>query len=201
MPNYCPSCGSEVKEGYKFCLNCGGQLQPEGTEGPSTPNEQAVQKPSINETSSVSPPQLPMTQQSYSPTIQPTKSNKKLIMVLIASVVIVVVIAVVVFVLLGSGADSRFVGNWQLEGGDGFTGSTMTFEGNGDWKMGYLGASFKIGKWNVQGDNFCLNMTNWFPEMDYVLGNTQCYQYEFSNDGNTLTLSATGEATMVLTKS
>lgn len=201
MPNYCPNCGSEVKEGFKFCLNCGRQLQSEGTEGSSKPNEQAARTTSIDETTSVPPPQQSMTQQSYPHIMQPTKSNKKLIMVLIAIVAIVIVISVVVFVLLGSSADSRFVGEWELEGGDSFTGSTMTFEGNGDWKMGYLGTSFKIGIWSVQGDNICLIMTNEFLDMDQLLGDTQCYQYEFSNNGNTLTLSATGEDTMVLTKS
>ncbi len=27
MVKYCPSCGVEVKEGFKFCLGCGAQLQ------------------------------------------------------------------------------------------------------------------------------------------------------------------------------
>ena len=191
MVNYCPSYGSKVEEGFKFCLNCGGQLQQQETVDSGPPKNKSTQTQSISTNDPV-----PITPQ----TMRSAKSNKKLIVVIIAIVTIIIVIAAVVFLFLGSGADSRFVGVWELEGGNGFTGSTMTFEGDGDWKMGYLGASFKVGTWNVQGDDFCLKMTNELIDMGQIIDDIQCYQYEFSNNGNTLALTVLGEDTMVLTK-
>lgn len=188
MPKYCPSCGADVKEGFKFCLSCGAQLQSDVTAGPSTFEEQAAQTSPTGAVAPVPPPQQPMAQQStgqtqgYTPMMQPRRSNKNLIIALIAVVAVVIIIAVVVFIFLGGGSDSRFVGTWNVSSGDSSIpiGATWTFEGNGDLKMAYMDQNIKIGTWSVQGDTICLEST-------YFSGK-QCVSYTLSNGGDTLTL-------------
>jgi len=215
MAKYCPSCGAEVKEGFKFCLSCGAQLQA-NAQG-SKAAKDTVDTGSFEDQVAVQPetgapvaqPQQPMPppvipgqtygqSQTHAP-LQPKKPNMKLIGVIAAIVIVVVVIAVVFFMFIG-GADSRFVGEWEMEGGDGLFGSIFIFEGNGDWKIGSGGTSMKVGTWNVQGDNFCFKVTDWLPGMDQSGGDTQCYQYELSNNGDTLTFSTSGYTTMTLIK-
>lgn len=66
MPNFCPSCGAKVNEGFKFCLSCGAQLQPEDTAGASSFEEQAAQTPSTGVTAPV-----PQSQQPVPPPVTP----------------------------------------------------------------------------------------------------------------------------------
>jgi hypothetical protein len=199
MSNFCTSCGAKVEEGYKFCLSCGAQIQPESTTELNIFEGNASQTLSTGITSSESP-QQPLSQQEHTPTIKSGKSNKKLVIGIIVFFAIIIVIAIVIFILSGGATDSRFVGEWIITNGDETFGS-MIFEGNGDWKISYMGTSMKIGTWRVQGDNLCFEATN-FPEGIYPsqIG-TQCYQYEFTNNKNTLTLYGPEEAAMILTKS
>jgi hypothetical protein len=199
MPNFCQSCGAKVEEGYKFCLSCGAQIRPEGSTKLDNSVGNASQTNSTGMTSKESP-QQPIKQQEYTPTIKSGKSNKKLIISLIAIFAIIIVISIVIFILSGVTTDNRFVGEWAITNGDVAFGS-MIFEGNGDWKIGYMGTSIKIGTWSVQGSSFCFEVTDYLEGIYPSQISTQCYQYELSNDKNTLTLTAPGETSMILSRS
>ena len=202
MPNNCPSCGAKVKEEFKFCLSCGAPLQTGGAVDTQNFESQVVPPPSQPQQST--PPSPPTGQaygqtQTYAP-MQPKKSSSKLIGGIIGIIIVVVVIAVVLFMVMGGGTDSRFVATWQIEGGDIDFGTTMVLQGNGDWEIGFGGSSMKIGTWNIQGSDLCFTVTNWLPGMDQSQGATQCYQYEFTNNGNALYLTSLTEGSMTLTK-
>ena len=184
MPEYCPSCGAKVDEGYKFCLSCGAQLHSEDTKDSET---------SIDQNSKVLSPQQPIKQGGNT---QPRKPNKVLFIALIA--VIAIIIIVVVYLFTGGGViDARFVGEWQQN--DDFMQINWNFNSDGSLEM--MGMNFA--NWSVKNNQLCFKIKNdefwneFIPEgsLDEV-----CYDFEFSDGGNTVYLSIDGSENFVLTK-
>ena len=181
MPNYCPSCGAKVDEGYKFCLSCEAKLETENTPNPENSPEEPIQQGTM-------PPAQ-------------NKSNKNLLFGLIAIIVIVVVIAVII-IITGGSLDGRFIGEWEISS-DGFETFNWVFESDGTLKMTGMGMNIDIASWSVRGGQLCLNMKenelfgDFLPEQ-YV--DEICYDFEFSNGENTLTLSIDGSENLVLYK-
>jgi len=187
MPNFCPSCGAKVDEGYKFCLSCGAKLQSEDTLDSKTSNENNTQEANTK---------VPSPQESYTPPSGQKKSNKNLLIVLIAIIAIIMVI-VIVIMLTGGVIDSRFVGEWeQTDGGL----MTIDWTFNSDGSLEIMGMN--IAKWSVNGDKLCFETTNDFLD-DYMMEGSfdeVCYDFEFSDGGNTVYLSINGSENLVLTK-
>lgn len=180
MPTNCSHCGAELIEGSKFCSVCGAAIaQPAATETqPPVQQQEEKENPSIALTPSKKP-------------------NKKMILgISLIAIFAVIVIAVIVILLSGTSpftsADGRFVGEWQqntIQGpvpwifnNDG----TLLVEGN-------LGIPTNTGTWIVNSNQLC------------IYNGTVCYTYDFSDNGDTLTLNRVGEsqvypANIVLTK-
>ena len=164
MSHYCPHCAVELIEGSKFCSACGKKVdQPLVTDKKSTPQKQEKQP------------------QTSAPLSTSQKSRKKLIIGISAIIIAVVIALVVIVYLLGgtnpfTGADSRFVGEWEQNSIEGpllwkfNSDSTLETESLG-------GAMINVGTWTVKDTQICL------------YNNSICYTYEFSNNGNTLTLN------------
>ena len=191
MGKYCPGCGSEIKEGSKFCQNCGAQIQIETIS--STFEDQVAQPPRQQVPVQTPPPSLvppPQQQtgqtQAYAP-MPPKKSNNKLIATIVAIVVVVVIIGIIYFLFLGSGSDSRFVGEWEQESG--YITVPWIFKSDGSFE--FMGIE---GNWRVSGDQLCIE-TVWEE-----ISGEMCYDYVFSDNGNTLTLTYNGAEYAVLTK-
>ena len=178
MAKFCPKCGAEVKQGAKFCAKCGAQMPADATPPPAAPVQQQP----------TPPPVAP--QQTYAPT-QPKKISTSLIIAIIAIIAIVVVIAIVLMVFMGggTGGDSRFVGEWEQSG----LGSvTWNFKGDGSFES--MGLS--IGSWSVVDNQICITPSSTYGGTSAKI----CYDFEFSGDGNTLTLSMSGYEYATLTK-
>lgn len=175
MSNYCPSCGAKVDEGYKFCLSCGAQLYPDDAKDSKTSDELNNQVPPS----------------------QPRKSNKILLIALIAIIAIIIIIVVVL--LLGGGViDSRFIGEWE-QNDSGMM--TIDWNFNSDGSLGIMGMNFAT--WSVKNNKLCFKVkdnefwSDFIPEgsLDEV-----CYNFEFSDGGNTVSLSIDGSENFVLIK-
>jgi len=176
MPKNCSSCGAEVKEGFKFCLSCGAQLQAEAAQLPPA--------------APVPPPQNISQTQTYAP-MQPKKTNMKLIGILIAVIAAVVIVALVVFLFIGGGAtDSRFVGEWEQFSD--YISVTWDFKSGGSLEI----MDIEAGTWSVSGDKLCVNPSSQWGGSSGEM----CYNFEFSDNGNTLTLTIAGVESAVLTK-
>ena len=135
MAKYCPSCGAEVKEGFKFCLSCGAQLQANAVDSKAAEDtvdtgsfeDQVAAQPETG--APVAQPQRPMPPpvmpgQSYGQTqthapMQSKKSNSKLIVGIIVAVVAIVVVLLVIFLFMGGGigflGGGDLVGTWTME--------------------------------------------------------------------------------------
>ncbi len=191
MTKFCTKCGAPLAEGIKFCTSCGA-----GIEQPSTPAE-TTQPTSEQPTG-------------YTPMPSPNKSNMKIIAAILTVIIAIVIVLVVVFVFLdvdlngdnnGSGgtADSRFVGEWEYSSG-GVTGS-YNFKSDGKLAISMSGVGLgDIGTWSVSGDQLCIEFSSEWAELAGGEGLNQCIDYEFSDGGNTLTLTETGGSPVVLTK-
>jgi hypothetical protein len=170
MTNHCSECGAELRDDAKYCLQCGKKVE-----------EQPV---------SPIPPEPQKQEEQPKATEQPKpkkKPNKKMLLGIVAVVVAVVIIAILLVYLLGGssplgGADSRFVGEWEQN----------TQAGVILWKFNSNSTLEKdttnTGTWRVQDTQICLS------------NNTECYTYEFSNNGNTVTLTKAGTSSIILTK-
>jgi hypothetical protein len=125
------------------------------------------------------------------------KPGKKMIIGILAIIVIAVVVLIFVIYLLGGsspfgGADRRFVQVWEQNTLD----SPILWKFNNDSTLdtGPSGGMMQhVGTWKVNGAQLCLYNA------------TVCYTYEFSNNGNILTLNMVGESNsypsnIVLTK-
>jgi len=164
MSHYCPHCAVELIEGAKFCSACGKEVDQPLVTDKKSKSQQKEEQP-----------------QTSVPLSTPQKSRKKLI-IGISAIIIAVVIAIVAIVyLLGgtssfTGADSRFVGEWEqnlIEG-------PLLWKFNSDKTLeteSSTGAMNNVGTWNIKDTQVCL------------YNNSVCYTYEFSNNGNTLTLN------------
>ncbi len=164
MSHYCPHCAVELIEGSKFCSACGKEVdQPLVTDKKSKSQKKEKQL------------------ENSEPLSTPQKSRKKLIIGISAIIIAVVIALVAIVYLLGgtspfSGADNRFVGEWEQNLIEGpllwnfNSGSTLA-------KESPSGAMINVGSWTVKDTQICL------------YNNSICYTYEFSNNGNTLTLN------------
>ena len=178
MGRYCVGCGTEIKEGYKFCLNCGVKTEYEAQDNNQTTQGNVGYS----------------TQQIHTP----KKLNKKLIIAIATIVVILIVIIVVLIVVLGDNSGGRFVGSWVVQsGGDSTFSGSLIFESNGDLKTGYLGSQITIGQWSTEGGKICLEFTLTGTSIPKI-----CCNFLFSDGGNTLTIFVpTGEGNnIVLTR-
>jgi len=181
MPKYCPSCGTEVKEGFKFCLSCGAQLQAQVTQTPPPPAAAPAPPPQ-----QPTPPPI-MPQQSYTP-IQPKKTNTKLIVGIIVAIVAVVVVLLVVFLFLGGGSSSAdLVGTWTAQSvvmdGDSqevSSGSYITLQSGGTYV-----SSGDSGTWEVRNNKLYIVSSSGNDQF-----NNLGLDYQISN--NRLTLSYSG---------
>jgi len=180
MAHYCSDCGAELIEGSKFCLACGKKVE---------------QQP-VNPIQS-QPQQQDEQHQTSMPLSTTPKSRKKLIIGISAIIVVVVIALFFIFYLRGGtgsfgAADSRFVGEWEQNTLD----SPFLWKFNTDSTLengSSGGAMNNVVTWKVKDTQLCL------------YNDTVCYTYEFSNNGNTLTLNISGgsdsyPANIVLTK-
>ena len=194
MSKYCTKCRAEVKEGAKFCNKCGNiipeqtipketEKKPKDTSNVPQQNQQQIAQPSPQQPTQ--PQQIPATpmpvqQQTYVP-VQQKKSNKKLIAIILTVVIVIVVVLLAVLLLMGD--EGKFYGTWNVEY---MTGSSnpdtkWTFSENGKMESIY-GTNTPISStYEIRGGRLCLS----FDEYNYY----HCYDYEFSNGGNTLTLA------------
>jgi len=178
MPKYCPSCGGEVKEGFKFCLSCGVQLQTDTITQPQQPTQPPVAQQQTNISQQIVP-------------MQPKKTNMKLIGGIIAIIVVIVVIALVLFLFVGGGdSDSRFVGTWSYYEPTSGMSVIYKFNGDGSLEAGTDMGTMKVGNWRVSGDQLCIEMT----VSSFGSIGEQCGPFSFSADGNQLTLTSAGQS-------
>ncbi len=185
MPNFCPSCGTKSEEGYKFCLSCGAKLQPENIDDSNKPEEKVAPAP---------PQQQPTAQESVTPVVKPRKSNKALYYSLIAIIAVIIIIIVIVIMFSGGGLfnniDNRFVGEWEQD--DELMPISWNFKDDGSFEM----MDLQFGKWSVHGNQLCITPNSQWDDFSTEV----CYNFEFSDSGNTVTLSIDGSETFVLIK-
>lgn len=175
MSNHCPDCGAEQTEDSEFCSVCG---------------KKAEQYAEIEKQPQ---PQQEKQHQTTIPKSTTQKSRKKMIIGVAAIIIAAVIILIVILYSLGGtdsfgGADSRFIGEWEQN----TVGSPLLWKFNSDSTLetGSLGDEMNnVGAWKIRDTQLCL------------YNNTMYYTYEFSNNGNTLTLNNSGENdNIVLTK-
>ena len=178
-------CGTPLQEGVIFCHKCGATVEQQaGQQPPVQPQQQpmAPQQPHYNQT------------QPYAPI--PAKSNKKLIIAVIAIVAIIVIIGLLVFFFVLNGADGRFIGEWESDTG-GYK-MNIKFNSDGTAELGTDGVYYSgKAKWNVDGDKICFE-----PESgsDWSTNSNSCMSYKFSGNDNKLTLDWPGFGEITFTK-
>lgn len=202
MTNNCLVCGAELREDAKFCPVCGRKVEQQPmtpTPPPQTqvsvPPQQTEQKPQV---SAIPAPAHPTTSKKHR---TPHVNGRKAIFGISLSIVAVAIVIFFVANLFGgtspfASADSRFVGEWE----ENTLGNPIVWNFKSDTTLESLsseGQMNNIGTWTVDGTSLCLY---------YRLYNqTVCYTYQFTNNGNILTLSriTTSDsypATILLTK-
>lgn len=175
MPTNCSQCGAELVEGTKFCSVCGAEIKQAAVPETQPPVQQQEEEPK--------------------PSVVPSPSktpNKKMILgISLLAIVAVVIVAVVVVLLSGTSpftsVDSRFVGEWEqnsiygplpwIFNADGTLITEVTF-----------GVPTNTGTWSVNANQVCVH------------NNTLCYFFEFSSNGEIVTLQREGETDVTLTK-
>lgn len=221
MSKYCQFCGKELKKTAKFCQHCGNKIQiekktPKATKDTSKSPSPSTQEPSPTpktpepETPQPVTPQptqpIPPAQQHYQqpPTHQPTsapmqqkKSNKGLIIGIVAAVVVIVVVLIVVMMFLGGtimgGDEAKFYGDWEYDV-MGLSTADFTFHKNNTYEFS-SGFIVETGTWEVKNSKLVIESDMIGP--GFMSGN---YEYEFSNNDNTVTLSYIGIDVYTLTK-
>jgi len=164
MPHYCPHCAVELIEGTKFCSACGKKVDQPITNDKKSQSQKKEEQP-----------------QTSVPLSTPQKSRKKLIIGISVIIIAVVIALVAIVYLLGgtnsfTGADSRFVGEWEQNSIEG----PLLWKFNSDSTLETESSSSmlnNVGTWNVKDTQICL------------YNNSVCYTYVFSNSGKTLTLN------------
>lgn len=180
MSTNCSHCGAELIEDSKFCPVCGTEVQQVAAPEPQplVQQPQEEQKPSV----ALSPAK---------------KQNTKMVLgISLFAILAVVLVAVIVVLLSGSSpftsADSRFVGEWEQNTQQGLFPWVFNDDGTLLREVS-LGVQTNTGTWSVNTNQLC------------IYNNTVCYTFEFSENGDTLTLNRIGEsqehpAMVVLTK-
>ena len=213
MSKYCPFCGIELKKGAKFCQNCGNKIQVEKkttefTQAPLKSSSSSAQQPSPTPTTPepvtpqpVTPQPItpqPVTQQPGAAPMQPKKTKTGLIIGIVAIVAVVVVLLIVILLFVGGGGifggdEAKFCGDWEYDFG-GYSTVDFTFHKNNTYKFtsGYI---IETGTWEVKNSKLVIESDMIGP--GFMSGN---YNYEFSNNDNTVVLSYLGIDVYTLTK-
>ncbi len=132
------------------------------------------------------------------PSGQPKKSNMKLFGIIAAVIAVVVVIAVVLIMVLGSGGfdsdEENFVGTWEYS----IMEMSVEYKFNSDntLEIGSMGYTSEAGTWKVENGKLVLSMDSGMGQSI----DAGTYDYNFSNNGNTLTLSMNGAEVMKFNK-
>ena len=177
MSKYCPFCGKDLREGAKFCRYCGKKIQ----------DENVPQQTQMQSTATSPPPQQysqPATTQPPTAPMQSKKPKKGLIIGLVAVVVVVIVLLLVFVYFFGGiipgGNESNFHGTW--ESSSGFSTVELTFYKNKTYEFS-SGFITETGTWKLNNDKLIIDSDMIGP--GFVSAN---YEYEFTDDGNTLKL-------------
>jgi hypothetical protein len=176
MANKCSNCGVDVKSDDKFCINCGRSL----LNGVITPA--SMQQPVSQQYDS---------QTKYCSKTEAKKSKKGLIAAVISVIAFIIIIALLLMLFLGNNASyDEFIGSWNLSspGDTDNQVGTLSFQANGDLKAGYIGFEMKIGTWEVNGDELCIDSSIGGSIFTESVSGKQCMSYSFSDGGDTLTL-------------
>jgi hypothetical protein len=228
MSKYCQFCGNELKKTAKFCPHCGNKVQIEkktskATKAPTKSTSKSKQKtsptPKTSEPATPPPvtpqpatPQptqpIPPAQQHYqqqttpqptSAPIQQKKSNKGLIIGIVVAVVAILVVLIVVMMFFGGtimgGDEAKFYGDWEYEV-LGFSTSEFTFYKNNTYEFtSSSGFLVETGSWEVKDNKLVIESDMIGP--GFMSAN---YDYEFSNNDNTVILTYLGFDMYTLTK-
>ena len=193
MAKFCMKCGTPLQEGVKFCHKCGTTIEGAATQQPPTQQQpMASQQPYYGQT------------QPYAPI--PAKSNKKLIIGVIAIVAIIVIIGLLVFFFVLGGDDSlsdeekQIAGTWnaQIQGTD-FT-MIYTFNSDHTIETGMAGVGTgESGTWEAENGKITFTLSMQGTGQDPI---SYTYDYELTNSGNTLLFKVEGTegVAMTLTK-
>jgi|GEM_PF-1353770 len=196
MPNHCSECGAELREDSKFCLECGKKVEPSNEKPIESPPPQQEEQPTQTPIESLPSQQEEQPKKPISKPITPKKSRKKLMTgVLGVSIVAIIVVVIAVYFLGGTSphtvADSRFVGEWEQN----TIGNPRQWIFNSDSSLDIIPTTDTLvnGSWQVTNNQICL------------YGDIICYTFEFSDDGNIITLTRVGSSvyypdTIVLSK-
>jgi len=200
MAKFCMHCGKPLLENAEFCSQCGAKVV-------SPPSDNIIQQtPAQQPVQQQPPPQQSIApQQAYPPVSQ--KKNTTLIIGIIAIVVVIIVIMAVLFLALGGSedngdnggdggnggnggtVDSRFIGTWkvvQLIEDDDSTSVTW------DWTFSFTtdGSVQEINDdivdqstWGVSNNQICGEV--------FYMSDTNCYDFQFTQNDNTLSLTTT----------
>jgi len=172
MVKYCINCGNKIPDDVNFCTKC----------GTKTDTAQQPQQP---------PQNIP------APTpAMPVKPKSKLMIPIIITIIAVIVICVVLFLFVFSNPSGQFVGVWNIDymtGSSSSDGYTWTFYEDGQMKSVNEEYSSVIwSNYTVYNDKMC------FSSNEYTY--YHCYDYEFTEGGNKLTLSAENVESIILSK-
>jgi len=185
MAKFCTKCGAELKENTKFCINCGAKI----TQAPSL--ETQAENVPIQQSQ-------PVTTPTYQRAV-PKKPNKNLIIGIIAVVLIAVVVIVLLLVftqgggIFGGGEESKFYGSWEMSSS--YLTVEWKFNSDKTFEIGSYGSTVPVGTWKLSNGKLVLTYsTGGYSQYDGTYG------YTFSDNGNTLTLDASGYTAYTLTK-
>ena len=202
MSKYCPFCGKELKKGAKFCQNCGNKIQvekktTEATQAPSKSPSSSAQQPSPTPITPEPVTPQAVTQQLGAAPMQPKKTKTSLIIAIVAIVAVVVVLLIVILLFVDGGIlggdEAKFCGDWEYDFG-GYSTVDFTFHKNNTYEFtsGYI---IETGTWEVKNSKLVIESDMIGP--GFMSGN---YDYEFSNNDNTVVLSFLGIDVYTLTK-
>ena len=195
MPNFCSKCGAKIDEDSAFCMMCGTKIkeksEPKVEE--KKPIKKTVEKDAQPKPATSTPPTPVQIQRQ--PESQKKKPKTALIIGIVAIIVTIVVVLVVVFVFIfqggstngdgggGSGDIIKFYGTWDTS-----LAVPFTFNSDTTWDMEIpLLGSIQVGYWTIKDNKIHLT-ASLSDDWSYLSG---AYEYEFSSDGNTCTLTST----------
>ena len=177
MVKNCPNCGKEFPDNINFCAGCGVQLVVKQV-APIVTQPQTVQPPI------------------QSPVVQyPKKSKIGLLVGLLVMVAVIIIVIVLLFFFVFQSDAGQLVGAWDEEYQVGVSSSSAIWTFYDDGRVKIANDEYSSAIWRdyeVKGGMVCLSS----DEYSYY----HCYDYEFSEGGNKLTLSAADVNSIVLNK-